>query len=157
MTVLLADDDGRIGINHMPYPVNAAGLATLSYGAEPLKGRNAAGDSSSVFSSLLFGDPKLVASLPTGAPITFRVAMPWGQQGHVFAMEGHRFPYEVRIPGAEQIYSENLVPGTRFDAPLIGGAGSGLGFQGDYLVYDARAPFLEAGLWSLLRVTPPAP
>jgi hypothetical protein len=75
----------------------------------------------------------------------------------VFGVEGHRFPYEPNLPGSDEIYSENMVPGTRFDAPLVGGAGSGLGNQGDYLVCDSRRPFQEAGLWGILRVTPPSP
>jgi hypothetical protein len=157
LTVLIADADPQIGINHMPYTTVVSGLTTLSYSAEPLKPRNAAAASDEVFSSAIWGDPKLLLSAPAGLPVTMRVAMPWGEQGHVFGVEGHRFPYEPNLPGSDEIYSENMVPGTRFDAPLVGGAGSGLGNQGDYLVCDSRRPFQEAGLWGILRVTPPSP
>lgn len=157
LTVLLADDDPRIGLNHMPYPIDVAGLTTLSYSAEPVDERDADDNPSGVFSSAVFGDPKLLIAAPAGMPFTFRVAMPWGEQGHVFNVEGHRFPDQPQIVGSERPCSKNLIPGARFDAPLVGGAGSGSGNQGDYLVYDSRTPFEQAGLWGLLRVTPPAP
>jgi hypothetical protein len=78
--------------------------------------------------------------------------MPWGEQAHTFRVEGHRWPMEPKLSGSEQIGYSNLVPGQAFDAPLTEGAGSGIDAIGDYLLGDGRVPFIEAGLWSILRV-----
>lgn len=87
-------------------------------------------------------------------PFMFRVAKPWGEQVQTFATEGHRFALEPALVGSEQVFSRLLAPGMSFDAPLLGGAGADIGAVGDFLFLDRRQPFMEAGVWGILRVTP---
>jgi manganese oxidase len=152
MVALFSDEDPRIGANTMPYPRDVSNFSGLSYSTSPFKYRNYLTDPSKVFSTALFGDPRLVLKAHKGDPVTLRVAMPWGEQAHSFRIEGHRWPMEPNISGAEQIADFNIVPGYAFDARLTEGAGSGMSAIGDFLFGDGRVPFIEAGLWGILRV-----
>jgi hypothetical protein len=152
---LFADEDPIIGHNTMPYPTAVGGFTGISYSAESFSARLAQNpDPSLVFNSAAHGDPRLVAKAMTGDPLTFRVAAPWGEQGHVFSVEGHAFPLEPGMPGAEEKYAYHLLPAFTLNAVLVEGAGGGIGATGDYLFLDHRQPFMEAGLWGILRVVP---
>ncbi len=151
---LWQDEDDRIGENQMPYPTEVDKFTGISYSAESFKRRDAEKDPDRVFDSNTHGDPRLLFTANVGDRVTFRVAQGWGEQGHVFALEGHRFPLESRIPKAEQLYARNLLPGSSFEAILTDGAGGESGATGDFLLEDLRAPFTEAGLWGILRVFP---
>lgn len=152
LALLFQDDDPRIGLDHMPYPVDVEGLNAISYSASPLALRGLNVDRSRVFDSSLFGDPKLLARVPAGKAMRLRVAQPWGEQGHVFSLGGHAWPLEPNVPGADRIYARNLLPGVAFEAVLVGGAGGRLDSPGDHLISDHRQPFTEGGLWGILRV-----
>jgi FtsP/CotA-like multicopper oxidase with cupredoxin domain len=153
---LFSDEDPIIGHNTMPYPTAVSGSTGINYSAESFADRLAnGGDDPLVFNSAAHGDPRLVALAHTGDPFIFRVAQPWGEQAHVFSVEGHQFPMEPNMPGSEQNYSRYLLPGYSLSAVLTNGAGGVGGGTGDYLFLDHRQPFLEAGLWGLFRVLPP--
>ena len=146
---LFNDEDPRIGQNVMPYPTEVRGFTGINYVAEPLEDRlDANPDPSKVFDSGIHGDPRTLGEVHTGDPIRYRVALPWGEQVHVFSIEGYRWPLEPFMPGSSVVYSKSLAPGEVIDAHMI----SDIDTAGDYLYLDHRQPFLEAGLWGILRV-----
>ncbi|MFQ5399230.1 MAG: multicopper oxidase domain-containing protein [Anaerolineae bacterium] len=150
---LIQDDDPTIGQSTMPYPTSVSGITGINYRAMPLSKRLANNpDPAKVFDSTVHGDPQLVFEAYTGDPMRYRFAQPWGEQGHVFGMEGHRWPLESKMIGSVEIATKSLRPGESFDGRIIGGAGGGIQAAGDYLFQDHRMPFLEAGLWGILRV-----
>ncbi|MBE7472508.1 MAG: multicopper oxidase domain-containing protein [Anaerolineales bacterium] len=153
--MLFQDEDERLGQNTMPYHVEVEGFAAINYRANPLEARlSANSDPAKVFDSQTHGDPANLFEVYAGDPIRYRVALPWGEQDHVFGMEGHRFPLEPYMPGAAETSARKLLPGEAYEAWCIDGGGGGILSGGDYLYGDVRAPFTEAGLWGLMRVYP---
>jgi len=148
---LFSDEDRQIGQSAMPYPVEVNRFAGISYSHEPLNQRDIINGPASVFDSSLWGDPRHVVTVAQGQPLVYRVAAPWGNQMHVPTLEGHRFPLEPRMRGSEFLYNDVLAPGMSFDWFFEGGAGAGVG-DGDFLFLDRRQPFLEWGLWHIVRV-----
>ena len=152
---LFSDEDKRIGHNTMPYNVGIEGFAGINYAAEDLALRGMVSAPADVFRSDLWGDPRYVVDVPAGTPLTFRVAQPWGDQLHLPTLEGHRWAQEWRSTGSEQVFNDVLAPGMSLDLKFVGGAGGDIAAPGDYLFLDRRQPFLEDGLWAMLRVTEP--
>lgn len=151
--LLFADEDPIIGQSEMPYPIKVKGFTGISYSAAPFDRRNADSDPSRVFDSRLHGDPRLVVEAHAGDPVLLRVGQPFGEQPHVFSIDGHLMRSN-EVLGGERFYARNLGPAVTFNAELVGGAGGALQAPGDYLIADERAPFTEAGLWGILRVHP---
>lgn len=150
---LFSDEDRRIGQSAMPYPADVERFAGINYSDEPLSLRGLKSAPGNVFKSALWGDPRHVVQVPAGQPLTFRVAAPWGEQVHVPTLEGHRYPQEPGFVGSEELFNDVLAPGMSLDLHFVGGAGGDIHATGDYLFLDRRQPFLEFGLWTLLRVT----
>jgi len=153
LVALFSDQDRRIGQNTMPYPADVENFNGISYASEPLRLRDRRGRPADVFSSDLWGDPRLVNRVPAGTPLVYRVAQPWGNQAHVPTLEGHRWYLDPGMPGTEQVFADVLVPGMSLDLWFVNGAGGDISAPGDYLFLDRRQPFLEGGLWNILRVT----
>jgi hypothetical protein len=152
LVTLFTDTDPIIGHNTMPYPTSVSGFTGINYAAESFAGRllqNA--DPTLIFNSTAHGDPRQVVRAHAGDPFVFRVAEPWGEQAHVFSVEGHVFPLEPAMPGSEEVSARYLLPGYSLSAVITNGVGD----PGDYLFLDHREPFLEAGLWGILRVLNP--
>lgn len=152
---LFHDADAKIGQSGDPlYPDGVKNFAGLNYRSAPLASRLAANpDGSRVFSSDVHGDPSTTLMRAyVGDPVRFRVAVPAAEQFHVFAVEGHRWPWEPALAGSALLDSRSIGPGESLDAVLDGGAGGPLGVAGDYLYLDHRFPFTRAGLWGILRV-----
>jgi hypothetical protein len=81
------------------------------------------------------------------------VLSPWSEQAQVFSVEGHDWAREAGTPGSSEVESVQL---NALDALTIGTqAGGPEALAGDYVYGDHREPFHEAGLWGILRVTPP--
>lgn len=154
MVVLMQDQDPRIGQDDMPYPTDVSGFSGWNFAAELFEPRLETAGPHQVYSSAVHGDPRVLLRAHIGDPVTFRVAQPWGEQLHVFGIEGHQWPAQPHMDGCEHVTSAIVGPGSSVDAFLVDGAGSGIGATGDYLFYDQRAPFTEAGLWGLFRVLP---
>lgn len=150
---LFNDEDRRIGQNAMPYPEAVQRHAGISYATESLDLRARITRPSEVFKSELWGDPRHVVTVPAGTPLVYRVGQPWGEQVHVPTLEGHRFLLEPEMPGSEQLYNDVLIPGLTLNLHMVGGAGGDIQAAGDFLFLDRRQPFLEFGLWNILRVT----
>jgi hypothetical protein len=153
VVALFSDEDRRIGQNAMPYPEAVENFTGINYSAEPLNLRDIINRPADVFKSDVWGDPRHVVSVQAGTPLIYRVAQPWGNQTHLPSLEGHRFLLEPGMAGSEEAFNDVLVPGLTYNWPMVGGAGSDIAAPGDYLFLDRRQPFLEAGLWNILRVT----
>ncbi|RMG93408.1 MAG: DNRLRE domain-containing protein, partial [Chloroflexi bacterium] len=150
---LFQDEDERIGQSVMPYTTQVEGFTGINYLAIPMAERLLVNpDPSKLFDSNTHGDPATFFEAYAGDPMRYRIAQPWGEQSHVFSMEGHRWQFEPNMPGSMEVASRSLSPGEAFDAHVIDGAGSGVLTGGDYMYLDHRLPFLEAGLWGILRV-----
>ncbi|RMH22043.1 MAG: hypothetical protein D6696_04255 [Acidobacteria bacterium] len=150
---LFSDQDRRIGQNAMPYPEEVENFNGINYSSEPLALRDMKNRPADVFKSAMWGDPRHVVTVPAGTPLVYRVAQMWGNQAHVPTLEGHRWLLEPGMPGSEQLYNDVLVPGMCLNFNFVGGAGGDIQAPGDYLFLDRRQPFLEGGLWNILRVT----
>ncbi len=150
---LFSDEDRRIGQNAMPYPEVVERFAGINYSHEPLSLRDMTNRPAEVFKSSLWGDPRHVVTVPKGTPLIYRVGQPWGNQMHVPTLEGHRWLQEPDMPGSEQVFNDVLAPGMSLDLYMVGGAGGTVQATGDFLFLDRRQPFMEFGLWHILRVT----
>ncbi|MCH9651724.1 MAG: multicopper oxidase domain-containing protein [Deltaproteobacteria bacterium] len=150
---LFNDQDRRIGQSAMPYPDRVEKFTGINYSAEPLALRDMGNNPTGVFKTSLWGDPRHVVTVPAGTPLRYRVSQPWGNQMHVPTLEGHRYYLEPGMPGSEQVFNDVLGPGMSIDMHVVGGAGGDISAPGDYLFLDRRQPFMEAGLWNILRVT----
>ncbi|HSR51678.1 MAG TPA: multicopper oxidase domain-containing protein [Acidobacteriota bacterium] len=150
---LFNDNERQLGQNAMPYPELPSTFTGINYSSEPLRLRDAFLAPDDVFRSDLWGDPRHVVTVPAGTPLVYRVAQPWGHQVHVPTLEGHRWFLEPRMDGSEQVFDDVLAPAMSLDLIFVGGAGGDIAAPGDYLFLDRRQPFLEAGLWNILRVT----
>lgn len=151
--LLFAEEDDRIGASDMPYPKDVRGATGINYAATPLADRDLERAPWQALSSAEHGDPRLVIHAHVGDQLVFRVGQPHGEQKHVFAVQGHRLRFDDLL-GAEQAPTKQFAPGMSFYAWLMGGAGGDLWAPGDYLFLDQRMPFMEAGLWGILRVHP---
>ena len=138
-TVFLHDEDPSIGTHLMPYAEHVAGVVGLSYHASPLSGGEYR-DSKTPTLEALAGDP-----------VRVHVLAPYGEQAHVFTIEGHRWPLEPGRPGSSLLSSVQVGPLEAVTMMIEGGAGA----PGDYIYGDHREPYREAGLWGVFRVNPP--
>jgi hypothetical protein len=150
---LFLDGEKNMSQDHMPYPDATQFTTAISYSAEPLSLRNFLTDPANVFSSVLWGDPRNVVTVPQGAALNFRYGSVWSEMPHIAALEGHRYRQEPGMPGSEVLYGDVLGPGMSLNAAFLGGAGGDLRATGDYLFHDRSQLFVQGGLWNLVRVT----
>ena len=149
-TLMLSEQDGRIGQNTMPYPTEVDGPATIDYAtAGPrLDGPN-------MFSSAANGGDPATPLLRAyaGDPIRVHaIGAPGNEQTHVFSLGGLTWPIDPLIPRSSSIQARALEPMGVVDAHVDAGAP----FVGDYFYGDLRRPFTQAGMWGLQRVLDPA-
>lgn len=83
------------------------------------------------------------------------VLLPWNEQAHVFAIEGHRWPLEPGRAGTDLLSAMQVGGMEAVTLHLVGGAGNGLGLAGDFVYGDHRLPYRDAGLWGIFRVHAP--
>ena len=89
-----------------------------------------------------------------GDPVRIHVLAPWSEQGHVFSIEGHRWPLEPGRTGTQLLSSQQIGGLEATTLILEGGAGGTDGLAGEYVYGDRRAPYRQAGLWGIFRVRP---
>ncbi|MEE8352965.1 MAG: hypothetical protein V3S10_00780, partial [Dehalococcoidales bacterium] len=157
VALLFHDDDHIMNRDVMPYRIEVRGVRGINYRAEPFLERLAQDAAiSRIFrTGASHADPTTaVIEAVAGDPILLHVAGAYGNHPHVFTIDGHRFPFEPARPEAMHLYARQFGTGSTIDAFLEGGAGGRFGFPGDYLFGDGRNPFLEGGLWGILRVSP---
>jgi hypothetical protein len=146
-TLMLGDEDEKIGQNEMPYPTDVHGPATINY--------DTAGpriDGPSMFSSAANGgDPEtpLIQAYP-GDPIRVHaISAPANEQPHSFNLGGLDWSADPGIPEADTLETLGVVPMGVVDAHVTAGS------IGDYFYGDLRRPFTVAGMWGLQRVLDP--
>jgi len=146
-TVVMADDDPRMGQDFMPYPTDAVpGKSLINYQAAP------AGDGNGAFQN-----PGAVPTLQAfqGDPMQVHVVMaPGSENAHVFTLGGLRWHIDPNMPGSNTVSAQGMAPWETYTANVVGGAGGSAADVGDYFYGDQRRPFTQAGMWGLQRVLP---
>jgi hypothetical protein len=152
VTLQFQDDDARIGANEMPYPTAVAGRTEINYRSA---GRRT--DNATAFSSA-GGDPATpLVRAYAGDPLHVHViGAPGGEQGHNLSLGGFSWPLDPLIEHSNQVHSQGFGPWETIDANVSGGAGSWNHMTGDLVYGDLRRPFVQAGMWGLIRILDPA-
>jgi hypothetical protein len=151
VTLLLADNDPRVGQDTMPYPTNAApGVSNINYQVAPT------GDATASYRDVNGADPATpVVKTYAGDPLlVHEMIAPGSEQSHVFSLGGLSASRDMFVPGSEFVSNQALGPGESFDAWVEGGAGGFVKTVGDFFYGDLRRPFTQIGIWGLLRVMP---
>ncbi len=146
-TVMLADDDVKIGQDFMPYPTDAvADRVNINYGSAPVGDGNTsfANPGTSPVLTAFAGDPTVVHAL----------VAPGSEQAHSFSLGGLSWQKDWREPASNEISAVGVGPWESADALITGGAGGVAASPGDYFYGDLRRPFTQVGLWGLQRVLP---
>lgn len=156
-SLFFQDEDQIIGTQVMPYRDRVRGVVGLNYAAEPLEERlEENGDTSKVFRSDVHGDPATpVMESFLGDSLKIHVFLPSSEQNQVFTLEGHQWPLEPDMPGADLLSSVQVGALEAITIVPEYGAGGRAGFPGDYLYGYHREPYREAGLWGIFRVHAP--
>jgi hypothetical protein len=153
---LFMDAEDEFSQDRMPYPAGPEFTNSISYSNTPLSLRNFLVAPADVFRTSIWGDPRHVVTMPKGASFLYRVGQPWGEMPHLPTVEGHRYRQEPGMAGSEVLFNDVLAPGMTLNMEYLGGAGGDLQAAGDYLFLDRGQPFLQTGLWHIVRVTDPA-
>ena len=150
-TLLLADQDQRIGQDSMPYPRDVSGPALVNYRQVLDRAIDA-----NTFSSITNGDPTtpILRAYAGDAVKVHVIGAPGSEQMHVFNLGGMSWPADMYIHNSSQFQSRAVGPGEKLDISVTGGAGGVTQEPGDYFYGDLRRPFTEAGMWGLFRVIP---
>lgn len=153
--LFLQDEDTVIGTAIMPYTQQVRGVVGLNYRAEPFQKRlSQSNDPSKIFWSVLYGDPTTpLLEAFAGDPVRLHVMVPFGEQAHVFTVEGHEWQLEPGLAGTRVLSSIQL-GGLEALTIRLDSAGGQAQLPGDYVYGDHREPYREAGLWGLFRVYP---
>jgi hypothetical protein len=150
-SMVLSDNDSRIGQNTMPYPTAVEGPALVNY-------QTAAGRAvdANQFSSFVYGDPKtpIFQAYAGDETLVHVLGSPGSEQEHVVSLGGHSFPFDTGIHGSEALQARAAGPWELFDAQLMGGAGGQNKTVGDFAYQDRRLAFTEGGMWGLIRTLP---
>jgi hypothetical protein len=148
------DEDALIGTQIMPYSDRVEGVVGLNYTSEPLAKRLAQDpDPATVFVCSIRGDPATpVLHTFVGDNVRIHVFAPFSEQNQVFAVEAHRWQLEPDIPGSDTVGAVQFGGSEVVDIRIASGAGGLSQAPGDYLYGDHRGPYIEAGLWGVLRV-----
>jgi hypothetical protein len=152
-TLFLQDQDEVIGTALMPYTEHVKGPTGLNYRVEPLRSPQHDGNPAAALSRSAHGDP----ATPTleafaGDAVRIHVLVPFGEQSHVFSLEGHEWPFEPGRAGTPMLSSIKVGGLEALTLMLTHGAGGEAALGGAYLYGDHREPYREAGLWGIFRV-----
>ncbi|MBI4289272.1 MAG: hypothetical protein HY671_12710, partial [Chloroflexi bacterium] len=157
--LIFHDDDPIMNRDVMPYRKEVEGARGINLKAEPFAERL---DENKDISKVLHtggghSDPRTpIIEAKAGEQIRIHVMGGPGQQPHVFSIDNHRFPFDISRPGNAHFPARQFAPFVTIDAVLEGGAGGAIHAAGDYMYGDQRVPFLESGLWGIIRVSPAA-
>jgi hypothetical protein len=75
-------------------------------------------------------------------------------QVQFFMIDGHEWPHEPYMEGADQVSTMEFGGSEVINAYLTGGAGGPNKIVGDYLWKNQRPAFANAGQWGLFKVLP---
>jgi hypothetical protein len=89
-----------------------------------------------------------------GDPVTIHVLGAFSEQVQLFTVDGHEWPHEPYMAGADQVSTMEFGGSEVINAHLTGGAGGPNKVVGDYLWKNQRPAFANAGQWGLFKVLP---
>ena len=112
----------------MPYVQNVAGVTSVNYRAEPYKYREEQGCSlGRIFQPCVVDKPEDPATplieAHAGDPIRIHVIGANSEQNGMFGVEGHEWPIEPYMPGADMISVVEYAGSEVLDVFIRGGAG----------------------------------
>lgn len=156
-TLFIQEEDELIGTAIMPYSEHVAGVVGLNYRAESLLARlDENKETADLFRSGVHGDPATpLLEAFAGDAVRIHVLVPYGEQAHVFTLEGHQWALEPGRNDSDRLSSLQIGPLEAVTIAPLDGAGGTAALPGDYLYGDHREPFREAGLWGIFRVYAP--
>jgi hypothetical protein len=160
VALFFQDEDNIIGTSFMPYVQNVAGLTAVNYRSEPYKFREEQGCSlDKVFMPCKVEAPEDPVT-PTieahaGDAVRIHVIGANNEQNGMFSIEGHEWPIEPYMPGADQISVVEFSGSETLDVFLRAGAGGPARLVGDYVWSNQRLPYTQSGQWGYFRVLPP--
>jgi hypothetical protein len=156
-SLMFQDEDNILGVSFMPYIQQAAGISAVNYRSEPTAWRVEKGcEVSEVFSCVKAGEtpstPLLQAHV--GDPVAIHVLGAFSEQVQLFTVDGHEWPHEPYMQGADLVSTMEFGGSEVINAHLNGGAGGPNKVVGDYLWKNQRPAYMNAGQWGFFRVMP---
>ncbi len=152
----IQEEDNLIGTAFMPYVASSAGLAAVNYRIEPLAWRAETYDCPEEDAFHCNGkapDPVTpLIEVKAGKAVRMHVIGAHGEQNSTFSVEGHQWPLEPDVAGAEMLEVQQFGPADTLE--LNFSAGGPHAIPGDYMWISERMPSAIAGQWGILRVTP---
>lgn len=156
VALFFQDEDNVIGTPFMPYVRDSAGLASVNYRTEPFLWRTEKYDCEfeDGYSCNGADDPVTpTIEAHAGDSLRLHVFGAHSVQNAVFSVEGHQWPLEPEMEGAELLEAEQFGGTGVLELNLK--AGSPFALPGDYVWMNHRLAYAEAGQWGILRVLPP--
>jgi manganese oxidase len=89
-----------------------------------------------------------------GDSVAVHVLGAFSEQVQLFTIDGHEWPHEPYMQGADQVSTMEFGGSEIINAYLTGGAGGPNKIVGDYLWKNQRPAFANAGQWGLFKVLP---
>jgi hypothetical protein len=159
VALFFQDEDNIIGTAFMPYVQNVAGLTSVNYRAEPYKYREEQGCSlGKIFQPCVVDKPEDPATplieAHAGDALRIHVIGANSEQNGMFGVEGHEWPIEPYMPGADMISVVEYAGSETLDVFIRGGAGGPYRQVGDFVWSNQRLPYSQSGQWGYLRVLP---
>ncbi|WNM62511.1 multicopper oxidase domain-containing protein [Candidatus Nitrospira neomarina] len=159
VALFFQDEDNIIGTSFMPYVQNVAGLSSVNYRAEPDKFREEQGCTLDKMFQPCAVDKPVDPVTPlieahAGDVVRIHVIGANSEQNGMFQVEGHEWPIEPYMPGADMISVVEFGGSETLDVFLRQGAGGPANIPGDYIWANARLNYQQAGQWGYLRVLP---
>ena len=159
VALFFQDEDNIIGTSFMPYVQNVAGLTGVNYRSEPYKQREEQGCKlGHIFQPCSVTQPEdpqtPLIQAHAGDPVRVHVLGAWSEQNGMFGIEGHEWPIEPYMAGADMISVVEFAGSEVLDVFLREGAGGPYRLTGDYVWSNQRLPYSQSGQWGYLRVLP---
>ena len=159
VALFFQDEDNIIGTAFMPYVQSVAGVTSVNYRAEPYKFREEQGCGlDKVFMPCKVDAPEdpvtPLIEAHAGDAVRIHVIGANNEQNGMFSVEGHEWPIEPYMPGADQISVVEYSGSETLDVFLRGGAGGPARLVGDYVWSNQRLPYTQSGQWGYFRVLP---
>ncbi len=162
VALIFQDLDQVMNRDVMPYRKDVTGVSGINYKSAPFGERLQTDPNIAhvMHSEAQHGDPATTMIYAVcGDQVRLHVLGGVGHQSHVFSIDGHRYPFSTARPDGMMFNSRQVGPMVAVDIVMDGGAGGtggardyACGVPGDYLYGDRRVPFLEAGMWGIMRV-----
>lgn len=159
VALFFQDEDNIIGTSFMPYIQSVAGLIGVNYRSEPYLYRedDLGCTLGRMFQPCDLNDPKdpvtPIIEAHAGDPVRIHVFGASNEQNGMFNVEGHEWPIEPFMQGADQISVVEFAGSEGIDV-FIPSAGGRLALPADYVWSNARLPYSQSGQWGYFRVLP---